>query len=98
MPRINKKTLTTELAKRGFESIAVKRELPDGRVEVEANKLHPVHVEAGEVIYAPGPLSMSGALDARGRVKSIDGGTPNAAAVADVARYIQTLRGNAALA
>jgi hypothetical protein len=72
MPRINKKALTTELAKRGFESIAVKRELPDGRVEVEANKLHPVHVEAGESIYAPVPLSMSVALDARGRVKSID--------------------------
>ena len=52
MPRINQQALKTELAKRGFESISVKRELPDGRVEVEANKLHPVHVEKGETIYA----------------------------------------------
>ena len=37
MPRINKKALTTELAKRGFESIAVKRELPDGRVTFQTS-------------------------------------------------------------
>jgi hypothetical protein len=42
MPRMKEKALTAELAKRGFESISVKREHPDGRVEVEANKLHPV--------------------------------------------------------
>jgi len=47
MPRINQQALKTELAKRGFESISVKREHPDGRVEVEANKLHPVPVEGG---------------------------------------------------
>ena len=48
MPRMNReKALKAELAKRGFESISVKRELPGGRVEVEANKLHPVHVEGG---------------------------------------------------
>ena len=47
MPRIKEKTLTAELVKRGFESISVKREHPDGRVEVEANKLHPVPVEGG---------------------------------------------------
>src|SRR2546429_6477146 len=98
MPRINKKTLTTELAKRGFESIAVKRELPDGRVEVEANKLHPVHDEGGETIYAPVPVSFSVALDAGGRVKSIDGGNPSPAAVADAARYIKTLRDSGQLA
>ena len=45
MPRINEQALKKELAKRGFESISIKRELPGGRIEVEANKLHPVHVE-----------------------------------------------------
>jgi len=45
MPRINQQALKTELAKRGFESISIKRELPGGRVEVDANKLHPVHDE-----------------------------------------------------
>jgi hypothetical protein len=92
MPRIKQKALTAELAKRGFESISVKRELPDGRVEVEANKLYPVHIEAGETIYAPVPVSFSVALDARGRVKSIAGGNPSPAAIADAARYIKTLR------
>jgi hypothetical protein len=50
MPRIKEKALKAELAKHGFESVAVKRELPAGRVEVETNKLHPVHVEGGESI------------------------------------------------
>ena len=48
MPRIEEKALKTELAKHGFESVAIKRELPDGRLELEANKLHPVHVEGAK--------------------------------------------------
>jgi hypothetical protein len=92
MPRIKEQALKAELAKRSFESVSIKRELPGGRIEVEANKLYPVHVEAGEAIYAPVPVSLSVELDARGRVKSIAGDTPNPAAVTDAARYIKTLR------
>jgi hypothetical protein len=91
---MKEKALTAELAKRGFESISVKREHPDGRVEVEANKLHPVPVE-GETIYAPVPVSFSVALDAGGRVKSIEGGDPS---FADAGRYIKTLRDSGQLA
>jgi hypothetical protein len=98
MPRINEQALKKELAKRGFESISIKRELLGGRIEVEANKLYPVHVEGGETIYAPIPMMLSVQLDARGRVKSIDGDTPNPAAVADAARYIKTLRDSGQLA
>src|SRR5262249_56182769 len=98
MPRINQQALKTELAKRGFESMSIKRELPGGRIEVEANKLHPVHVEAGESVYAPVPVSLSVALDPRGRIKSIDGDTPDPAAVADAARYIKALRDSGQLA
>ena len=98
MPRINEQALKTELAKRGFESISIKRELPGGRIEVEANKLHPVPVEGGEVIYAPVPVSFSVALDAGGRVESIEGGDPSPAAVADAGRYIKTLRDSGQLA
>ena len=98
MPRIKEKALKTELAKYGFESVSLKRELPGGHVEVEANKLHPVHVEEGESIYAPIPVSLSVEHDARGHVKSIDGGTPDAAAVADAAHYLKTLRDSGQLA
>ena len=98
MPRINETALKTELAKHGFESVSLKRELPGGRVEVEANKLHPVHVEEGESIYAPIPVSLFVELDPRGHVKSIDGGTPNPAAVADATRYVKTLRDSGQLA
>src|SRR5262245_52210720 len=76
IPCTKQNTSKTELAKHCFESVAFKLQLPAGRVEVEANKLHPVHVEGGESIYAPIPVSLSVELDARGRVKSIDGGTP----------------------
>jgi hypothetical protein len=98
MPRINEQALKKELAKRGFESVSIKREVPGGRVEVEANKLYPVHVEAGETIYAPVPMSFSVELDRRGRIKSIDGDTPNPTAVADGARYVRTLRDSGQLA
>ena len=47
MLRIKEQVLKAELAKRGFESVSIKPELPGGRVQVEANKLFPVHVEAG---------------------------------------------------
>jgi len=97
-PRINEQALKTELAKRGFESISIKRELPGGRIEIEANKIHPVHVEAGESIFAPVPVRFSVELDARGGVKSIEGGTPTPAAVADAARLIKMLRDNGQLA
>jgi hypothetical protein len=98
MPRINQQALKTELAKRGFESISIKRELPGGRVEVDANKLHPVHDEGGESVYAPVPVSLSVELDGRGKVKSIAGDTPKPAAVADAARYMKTLRDSGQLA
>ena len=98
MPRINQQALKTELAKRGFESVSIKRELPGGRIEVEANKLHPVPVEGGETIYAPVPVSLSVAIDTRGRVKSIEGDSPSPAGVADAARYVKTLRDSGQLA
>ena len=98
MSRIDHQALKTELAKRGFESMSIKRELPGGRIEIEANKLHPVPVEAGESIYAPVPVSLSVALDPRGRIKSIEGDTPDPAAIADAARYIKTLRDSRQLA
>src|ERR1043165_7909759 len=98
MPRINQQALKTELAKRGFESISIKRELPGGRVEVDANKLHPVHDEGGEAVYAPVPVSLSIALDGRGQLKSISGDTPTPAAVAGARRYMKTLRDSGQLA
>jgi hypothetical protein len=98
MPRINEQALKKELAKRGFESVSIKRELPGRRVKVDANKLYPVQLEGGEAIYAPVPMSLSVELDARGHVKSIDGDTPDPAAVADAARYIKTLRDSGQLA
>src|ERR1700745_695642 len=92
MPRIKEQALKAELATRGVESVSIKRALPGGRLQVGANKLSRVHVEAGESIYAPVPVSLSVELDARGRVKSIAGDTPTPAAVTDAARYIKTLR------
>jgi hypothetical protein len=49
-------------------------------------------------IYAPIPVALSVGLDARGRVKSIDGDTPSPAAVGDAARYVKTLRDSRQLA
>src|SRR6266436_3076130 len=58
----------------------------------------PCMSRGGESIYAPIPVSLSFGLDARGRVKSIEGGTPDPAAVADATRYVKTLRDSGQLA
>src|SRR5438309_11366111 len=97
MPRIKEQALKAELAKRGFESVSIKRELPGGRIQVEANKLYAVHVEGDESIYAPVPVSLSVELDARGRVKSVAGDTPTAAAVTDVGRHVNAFDGSGQL-
>src|SRR5260370_539982 len=91
MPRTSQRALKTELAKRGFESMSIKRELPGGRIEVEANKLHPVHVEAGGPIYPPVPGAFAVALAPRGGPKSIDGRAPRSAAVAESGRLCKAL-------
>src|SRR5207245_6294793 len=70
----------------------------DRHYQIESNKLQPVPVGAGYTIYAPFPVSLSVALDPRGRIKSIDGDTPDPAAIADAARYIKTLRESRQLA
>ena len=36
MSRIDQQALKTELAKRGFESMSIKRELPGGRIEIDS--------------------------------------------------------------
>ena len=98
MPKITEKALKQKLAKRGLESVSIKRELPDGRIEVEANKLHPIPVEGHEPVYVPIPVSLSLGLDARGRIQSIDGDIPSLAAVADASRYVATVRDTGQLA
>ena len=83
---------------RGTNKWPTKRELPDGRIEVEANKLHPIPVEGHEPVYVPIPVSLSLGLDARGRIQSIDGDIPSLAAVADASRYVATVRDTGQLA
>ena len=41
MPRIKEQALKADLAKRGFESVSIKRELPGGRIQAEANSSTP---------------------------------------------------------
>src|SRR5262249_3456701 len=98
MRRIKEKALKAELAKHGFESVAVKRQFPAGRVELEANKLHPVHVEGGASIYAPIPVSLSVELDARARAKPSEGGTPDPGAMGNATRSVKPLRAGGQLA
>jgi len=95
---LNEKALKADLAKRGYESISVKRQLPSGRIEIEANKLHPLELEGGASIYAPIPVSMSVELDKRGRVQSINGGTPDSTAIAAALHHVRTLRDSGQLA
>ena len=91
MPRINRQVLGSELAKQGFESVAVGKHLPDGRIEAQANKLHPLPTSGAEPLYAPIPVSLVVDLDGRGHVRSIEGGVPDDDAVVAAVRHVKTL-------
>ena len=100
----NERALKKELAKRGFESVSIRGRSPDGRVEVEANKLHPLPIDGdappsgGKPLYAPIPVTLSVALDKGGRVQSIAGGTPDAPSIAAAASHVRMLRDTQQLA
>ncbi len=85
-----------KVAKPGKPGAEIMRSSAASTHETHTHELRPV--EAGESIYAPVPVSLSVALDPRGRIKSIDGDTPDPAAIADAARYIKTLRESRQLA
>ena len=97
MPRISDKALNAELTKRGFQSATIRQQSGE-RIEVEANKLHPLPLPEGEPVYAELPVSLSVEVDKQGRVKSIEGGTPDPAAVNDAMHYLKTLQDTGQLA
>ncbi len=97
MPRVSDRTLKAELEKRGFTAVSVKRKA-NRRVEVDANKLHAVPLAGEEPVYVELPVSLSVGTDKQGRVQSVEGGTPDDAAVADAMHYLKTLRDTGQLA
>jgi hypothetical protein len=100
----DEQALKKELAKRGFESVSIKGRSPDGRMEVEANKVHPLPLEGaaaasgGAPLYAPIPVTLSVALDKRGRIESISGDTPDPSSVAAATSHFRMLRDTRQLA
>jgi hypothetical protein len=102
--KFDEQALKKELAKRGFESVSIRGRSPDGRVEIEANKVHPLPSDAdapssgGKPLYAPIPVTLSVALDKRGRIASMSGGTPDPPAVAAAASHVRMLRDTQQLA
>jgi hypothetical protein len=100
----DEQALKKELAKRGFESASIRGRSPDGRIEVEANKLHPLPIDGdlpssgGKPLYAPIPVTLLVALDKGGRIESISGGTPDAPSIAAAASHVRMLRDTQQLA
>ena len=93
----DEQALKKQLAKRGFESVTVRGRPQEGSVQVEANTLHPLATDSpsgGKPVYAPIPVTLSVALDKRGRVQSIEGGTPDSSSVAAAATHFRTLQDN----
>lgn len=91
MPRLDEKKLLKDLQKRGFESITIGERQSDGRVKVDANKLHPLSGEK-DPIYAPIPVTLSVSVDAKGGLAGITGDTPDPASVAAAVHQVKALR------
>jgi hypothetical protein len=94
----DEQALKKQLAKRGFESVTVRGRPQEGSVQVEANTLHPLATDSsssgGKPVYAPIPVTLSVALDKRGRIRSIEGGTPDPSSVAAATNHLRMLQDN----
>ncbi len=91
MPGFDEKKLLKDLQERGFESITIGDKQKDGRVKVDANKLHPLSDEK-DPIYAPIPVTLSVGVDKKGGVAGITGDTPDPASVAAAVHQVSALR------
>ena len=92
MAKMDETKLKAELAKRGYESVSIKSVNEDGKVEVDANKLHPIDKEGGDELYAPLPVSFSLEMSANGLIGSLAGGEPSPAAIGEAQSFVRGLR------
>ncbi|HTO49820.1 MAG TPA: hypothetical protein VML91_19460 [Burkholderiales bacterium] len=94
----DEKNLRAALAKRDLELVSVDERSPDGTIVATANRLHVVPDPDGKPLYAPIPVTLRIQCDERGNVRTVAGETPEAAAIADAARFVKSLADNRQLA
>jgi len=92
------KRLRAALAERDLELVSVSEPSPDGSLGATANKLHLVPGPGGKPLYAPIPVSLRIQRDESGNIRTVTGDKPEASAVADATRFVETLFANNSLA
>ena len=94
----DEKRLRAALAERDLELVSVGEPSPDGTIAATANKLHLVPGPSGKPLYAPIPVSLHIKRDETGNIRTVTGDKPEADAIADATRFVETLVANNRLA
>jgi hypothetical protein len=92
MAKLDEQKIKTELANRGFESVSIKSVDGDGKVSVDANKLHPIEKEGTDDLYVPLPVSLSLELGADGHIRTLAGEDPSPAAIGAARSFVRGLK------
>jgi hypothetical protein len=85
----------------GIELTSIKRRLKDGRIRGRAKMWYPVPTskrDKGQDIYVPLPVDVEISLNGQGQIRSVKSSQPNPEALAEAAKFVETLEANQQLA
>lgn len=85
-------SLDDQLALRGFDAASIVHKLSGGKLEMSANRLHPLPGGGSDPVYASVPVSFTVTLDKNGVIKEVAGGTPTQNSIDEASRYLKMLQ------
>jgi hypothetical protein len=85
-------SLDDQLASRGFDAASILRKLPGGKLEISANRLHPLPGGGDDPVYASIPVNFTVTLDKNGVIKELAGGAATQNSVDEASRYLKMLQ------
>jgi len=85
-------SLGDQLALRGFDAASIVHKLPGGKLEMSANRLHPLPGGGRDPVYASIPVSFTVTLGRNGVIKELAGGVPTQNSIDEASRYLKMLQ------
>ena len=85
-------SLDDQLALRGFDAASIVHKLPGGKLEMSANRLHPLPGGGHDPVYASIPVNFTVTLDKNGSIKELAGGLPTQDSIDEASRYLKMLQ------
>ena len=89
--------LKSELSRRGYEYLRIRRRLSDGVFDVDARKLLPVAQAVHSGLHVRIPVILKLSLDEENNILGMEGGEPDSKSVVDAEHFVKTLVDNGQL-